>query len=354
MTQEIEKKLSGRPVDLERLSHEPLLRFTLKGKEERGQHVLEKPPPATAKAGRAVLPSGASAEDAFRVSLKHCLRHIAQITPAVGQARDVEGLHQLRVGLRRLRAVLEVFGKEFESKTFEKLRERAKAFGKIFGETRDLDVFAAELLPQVEAAAPGQAGLEELREHLEAARKESWSRCASFASSEEFRQFLLDLAEAAETRIWRQGAGPEQIATFMRPAKELAREALATRDRKARKRARHLAELDSQQRHRLRIALKKLRYTAEFFAPLFAQKHVAKYLKTISATQDVFGAMNDAATASHILGTIVERSVSGENAALREGAAFVDGWHRARIEPAWREAKARWKRLEKSKPFWAK
>ena len=335
------------------LSEKTRLTVAIESKAERGLRALEGPKNATFKAGRMALPLGATAEDAFRISLTHCLRHIAQNTPAVSDARDVEGLHQLRVGLRRLRAALEVFGKVFENEALKELRARAKLLGNAYGETRDLDVFAIELFPPVEAATPGRASIAALRKAIEATREESWGRCVARANSQEFTSFLLDLAAAAETRVWRQGAGPAQIAAFMRPAEEFAREALHKRERNARKRARHLAKLNTKQRHRLRIALKKLRYTVEFFSPLFATKDVTKYLRKLSAAQDVFGAMNDAATANHILDLVLESTSSEQSTILREGAAFVDGWHQARIAPAWRDAKARWKKLAKSKPFWA-
>lgn len=230
---------------------------------------------------------------------------------------------------------------------------RAKSLGKTFGETRDLDVFADELFSAVETAAPNRAGMAELRGLVDAARSDSWRRCSAHASSGEFTRFLLDLAAAAETRVWRQGVEPMQIATFVQPAEEFARVVLDKRNRKARKRARRLADLNTSQRHRLRIALKKLRYAAEFFfAPLFAAKHVTRYLKKLSKTQDVFGAMNDAATAKDVLEHILVNTVPGPNSALREATGFVEGWHFARIETAWKDARARWKRLEKSKPFW--
>jgi inorganic triphosphatase YgiF len=335
------------------LSEKTRLTVAIESKAERGLRALEGQKNAAFKAGRLALPLGATAEDAFRITLLHCLRHIAQNTPAVSEARDVEGLHQLRVGLRRLRAALEIFGKAFETEALKELRSQAKLLGNAYGKTRDLDVFAIELFPPVEAATPGRAGIAALRKHLETTRAESWARCVAQANSREFTRFLLDLAAAAETRVWREGAGPAQIAAFIRPAEELAREALGKRERNARKRARHLADLNTERRHRLRIALKKLRYTVEFFAPLFDAKDVNKYLKKLGAAQDVFGAMNDAATASHILGLVLENASPEQSTALREGAALVDGWHLARIAPAWRDAKSHWKNLEKSNPFWA-
>ncbi len=335
------------------LSENARLTVAVESKAERDLRALKRTKTAAFKAGRVSLPLGATAEDVFRISLMHCLRHLARNTPAVSQACDVEGLHQIRVSLRRLRAALEVFGPAFETKVLRELRAQAKFFGSAFGETRDLDVFATELLPRVEAATPGRAGIAELRKSLDAAREQSWAHCAARANSEAFTRFLLDLAAAAEIRVWRHGAGPKQIAAFTRPAAELARSALDMRERKARRRAKHLASLNTKQRHRLRIALKKLRYTAEFFAPLFAAKDVAKYLKKLSEAQDVFGAMNDAATVDHTLNHVLENAPSGQSASSREGAALVEGWHLARVAPAWKDAKARWKNLAKSKTFWA-
>ena len=103
----------------------------------------------------------------------------------------------------------------------------------------------------------------------------------------------------------------------------------------------------------MRIALKKLRYGAEFFAPLFPAKDVSAYLKKLSEAQDVFGALNDAATVGHILERILKEARPAGADALREGAAFVEGWHLGRIEPAWTNARKRWKRLAKAQPFWA-
>jgi inorganic triphosphatase YgiF len=334
------------------LSGQAHLTVSTESKAERGLRALEGRAIATFKAGRIALPPGSTAEDSFRATLLHCLRHIAQNIPAVVEARDVEGLHQLRVGLRRLRAALGVFGDAFRVPALDDLGARAKALAQEFGETRDLDVFATELFPLVEDAAPSRKGIAELRLHLDAMRAESWDRCAALGGSQRLTSFLLDLAAAAETRAWRHDAVPERILMFVRPAVDFAREALARRDRKARKRAKHLAALTTSERHRLRITLKKLRYAAEFFAPLFAAKDVASYLKKLSDAQDVFGALNDAATAEQIVDRILKHAPAASSE-LREGAAFVEGWHLSRIGPAWRDAKGNWKRLAKTDPFWS-
>ena len=328
--------------------------FTVRteSKAERGIRALEGRALTAKKSGRATLPVGATAEDAFRATLMLCLRHLAQNAPVVSEARDVEGVHQLRVGLRRLRAALSAFGEAFGTPPLADLRMRAKALADEFGETRELDVFAAELLAPVEAAAGTRAGLSTVRLELEGLRRDAWNDAVALTSSEGFTGFLLDLAACAETRAWREDALPEQLAEFARPAVELACEALTERDRKARKRARHLSRLDVGERHCLRIALKKLRYSAEFFAPLFPGKDLAQYLKRLSKVQDDFGALNDASTVDHVLTRVSEHAGADAGADLREGIAFVEGWHESRIEPIWDTARKRWKRFSASAPFW--
>src|ERR1700722_8791733 len=77
-------------------------------------------------------------EEAFRVTVLECLAQVAANTPAIVQARDVEGLHQMRVGLRRLHVALYAFGDEFRTPTLKELRKRTKAFTDAIAPARDL------------------------------------------------------------------------------------------------------------------------------------------------------------------------------------------------------------------------
>ena len=333
------------------LSRKTALTVSTESKSERGIRVLEGEEIRAPKSGRTELSPDCTAEEAFRATLLHCLRHIARNTAAIAEGRLPEGVHQMRVGLRRLRAALSASGGEFRVRTLESLRERAKTLADSFGETRELDVFATELLAPVERAAK-RPGLPPLRLVLEELRRESWDRSVELVQSNEFNGFLLDLASAIESRVWRESASPEQFFAFLRPARELASETLDERLKQASKRARRLSSLDIQERHRLRIALKKLRYSAEFFAPLFPAKPVSAFLQRLSKLQDLFGTLNDAAMAETILHRIVAHAGERGSAELLEAAAFVDGWHESRVGPTWDNAKKRWKRFTRTEPFW--
>lgn len=334
-----------------RLSRKAPLTVAVESKAERGFRAIEGEAVSAHKAGKVELAPDCTAEEAFRATLSHCLRHIARNATAVGQARLPEGVHQIRVGLRRLRAALSACGDGFRVRALEALRERAKTLSDLFGATRELDVFATELLTPVESAAK-RAGLPQLRLLLEELRRESWDRSVALVQSDDFTGFLLDLGAAVETRVWRESPSHDQLGAFERPARELASATLEKRFKQSCKRAKHLSSLNVQERHRLRISLKKLRYSAEFFAPLYPAKPVGAFSERMSKLQDLFGALNDAATVETILRRIVEHAGERSSSELLEAASFVDGWHQSRIEPTWHQAKKRWKRFTKSDPFW--
>jgi inorganic triphosphatase YgiF len=354
---EIELELKqGSPLALyqaaRRLCHSARLTINTESKVERGLRALEGREIGAHKAGRIELPEDCVAEEAFRTTLNHCLRHIARNTGAVADARDPEGIHQIRVGLRRLRAALSAFGDAFRAAPLEELRARAKTLADVFGETRELDVFALELLAPIEELSNKPPGLPQLRLALDEIRRECWDRATELVRSDEFTGFLLDLAVAVEARVWRDGANAEKFDQFLRPAQSLAAESLEKALKKAIRRAKHLTELDTDQRHKLRIELKRLRYTAEFFAPLFSGKEVKPFLERLSKLQDLFGTLNDAATAAHILRRINEHAGVGGGPERIEAAAFVDGWHQSQVGPTWDKAQKRWKRFIKAEPFW--
>ena len=141
-------------------------------------------------------------EEAFRVTVLECLAQVAANTPAIVQARDVEGLHQMRVGLRRLHVALYAFGDEFRTPALKELRKRSKAFTDAIAPARDLDVFLEELLPEPEAGGGSAEAFTLLRERAEKSRATAWDQAVDHVSSAQFSAFLDDVAAAAETHSW--------------------------------------------------------------------------------------------------------------------------------------------------------
>src|SRR5580693_4259013 len=118
-------------------------------------------PAEPVKARPAHLHKKMSPEEAFRITLSDCLAQMTANAATLRAGRSVEGLHQLRVALRRLEVALKAFGEEFQQEWLGDLRSRAKILSSRLGPARDLDVFLTQLLN-----APAEEGDREAFLHL--------------------------------------------------------------------------------------------------------------------------------------------------------------------------------------------
>jgi CHAD domain-containing protein len=98
--------------------------------------------------------------------------------------------------------------------------------------------------------------------------------------------------------------------------------------------------------HALRISLKKLRYTLEFFDSLEARGSARLILRKISRLQDVLGDMNDVLVAKPQLRTILAESRADDDAtAVSLAGGMVLGWHGRRYATKRRRVRRRLKSL---------
>lgn len=295
-------------------------------------------------------------EEAFRVTVLECLAQVAANAPAVLQSHDAEGLHQMRVGLRRLQVALNAFGEEFRTAALKDLRKRTKAFADTIGPARDLDVFLGELLDEPARAGGGEAfGL--LRERAEEAQKLAWEHATQSIAGASFSGFLDDVAVAAETHSWftkgLRGTGSDPQFAVDAPIKPTAARMLDENFARVSKRGRHMRSLNERERHRLRISLKKLRYSAEFFGPLYKKKGVRRYLRRLKALLEDLGALNDVVAVRTTLTRLThEESAQREFPDLCFAAGMINGWHGARAHALNKRAVRRWEKFRKTDPFW--
>lgn len=305
---------------------------------------LERPKPQPVAARAPLLDGLVPAEEAYQIILFECLAHATANVPAVTDARDSEGLHQFRVGLRRLRTALSTFGKAHPELTA--LNTRAKALTNAVGPARDLDVFLSELfLPAASQLGP-QSGFEILRARAERARDRAWAHAVAEVSHPAFQVFQDDVAITASAKPW--------TAEAAQPLATVAPELLSAHFKRARKRGKNLEAAAPPERHRLRIALKKLRYTGEFVAPLYPQVAVQEFLRPLKELQGLLGALNDVAQVRSILGHLMmEETVEAPvQAELSHATGLLLGWHQARADRLVAKTAKRWKAFKKAEPFW--
>lgn len=314
------------------------------------------------KAQPSFMPANTLAADAFRLTLLQCKWHITGNMRAVVEERDVEGMHQLRVALRRLRVALSSFGGDFRSPQLEAIRLRAKTLANRLGAARDLDVFAEELFEPAANANGALDAFEVLRKRTHRARCAAWDDAVLLVTGPGFRVFLSDLDEAVDRRLWSdlvpgQGHATKGMLAFETPGVKLADRVLTHRWKSACKQARHLNALTDAERHNLRIMLKKLRYTAEFFMPFYEKPKVAKFLGRLTKVQDALGALNDVAVARKTLDLLIsadELPAAVTHAEISFAAGLVYGWHLQRATHMRNDAHTRWKKFQRLKPFWNK
>ncbi len=315
---ELELELKqGNPAELFHLARSLAavvpLRLAVKTKAERGYELVEDAVQPIEKATRVELDQNMTCRQAFRAIAQNCLRQIIANAPGVC-AGEAEALHQMRVGLRRLRAAIAVFAKEVADSEQERIKGELKWITNELGPARDLDVFAADVLKPL-----GKSHTD--TDHAETRRIFAENRAKAYAAaigsvrSDRFRSLLLDVAEWIEVGPWTADASLS--ARRERPVKTHAAKVLAKMRKYIRKKGTELREIDAEKRHKLRIKAKNLRYAIEFFAGVLPDDQKAKRreaaLSALRELQDTLGALNDMAQREALIANGHEL---GEHAAL--------------------------------------
>ncbi|MBQ5947179.1 CHAD domain-containing protein [Massilia sp. ST3] len=274
--------------------------------------LLEAPAPAV-KAERIRLGAHMTLEDVFQCIGLSCLRQVEANLPGVLR-KDAESLHQMRVGLRRLRALLDMFGKLAAPPG--EIREGLDWLSGELGAARDWDVLAGSTLDHVGGIDPAA-----LRTAVQDRANALHKQLLHTLHAPRYTVLMLQINGWLRGRQWRaDGALPDGS-----PLAERAKRGMRPLLRKAEKRlARRIKALDPQNgpaRHRVRIAAKKARYASEFFRDLLPGKRAKRYTACLSALQDRLGLLNDFAVADRLL----DELASGHGQVPRQ-AAWVRGY----------------------------
>ncbi|ODN69929.1 CHAD domain protein [Methylobrevis pamukkalensis] len=274
-----------------------------------------------------ILDKDMSTEQALHLCLTSCLVQIAGNMAACQDSDASEGPHQLRVGLRRLRSVLTVFGPVIGGSFVDRIDAEAKWLAGSVGELRDLDVLAEEIVGPLKDRtdiAPMLDALGRIRERTRAAVRNDITSARATA-------FLIDLMRFTECRGWLSSTDFAQSERLVAPIDDFADSALSRRWKKVRKIEKTIDTLTAEERHDLRKAYKKVRYTLDFFAPLFAGKAMKADMKKTKRMQTLLGYLNDVVMTEKLVGLLEaeEDATLGPDAraAGRLALGFVLGWH---------------------------
>lgn len=252
--------------------------------------------------------------EAFEAISRNCLAQVRGNLPGV-LAGDVESLHQMRVGVRRLRALLSA------TESWEPMPEntagKLRWFGVELGRARNWDVFMKSTLSGLGGASqPVEAMALELavKQRAHVHHLLQGSRC---------RALFAELELWSRERLWRD---PSRIQPWDKDARKVARSLVRQARERVRKRVRQLDAAQPRSLHRLRIAVKIERYMREFFG-------AGNRLQLLSEAQDRLGNLNDGRVARDLLRTLQDH-LPAHDAEL----SFMEGLLAERLEHELRRA----------------
>lgn len=296
------------------------------------------------------LSAGMTAEYVLQTIGRSCLSHLLRNEPAV-LAGQAEGIHQMRVAARRLRAALSALKPMIPPEHYQWSLAELRWLAGALASARNWDVFAADLLEPVERALPVEAELKRLAEAAEQRRRSAYVQARDAITCHRYTAMMLRLARWFETRGWRDQPASEQAVLLFAPIGEVAPALIERRWRRARKRSRQFNKMSHQQRHKLRISLKKLRYTIEFLEDLFDRDAVRALEKHLKPLQEDLGRLNDVRTA-HQLVDEVSRHVNEGGSDISRAGGIVLGWHDRGLSDGEPKLRRDVSRMRRAKPFW--
>ncbi|MDX3907496.1 MAG: CYTH and CHAD domain-containing protein [Pigmentiphaga sp.] len=282
------------------------------------------------------LEKRASPDEALRIVTAECFDQIVRNATALAAVEvpadtilpNEELVHQLRVGMRRLRSAWRLFDGAAALPP-QPLQDAVREHFAAFGRVRDRDVIERGVLPALlEAGMPA----------LPAPPAVSMD-AAGLACAPGFQGWLLAMLAwnvgvrepAPAPASAAAGTVPPAVPPIADPVKLAP--FVTARLRKWHKRltrgGEHFALLDDERRHALRKLAKRLRYGLALSQSLYRRDYVRAYRKKLSALQDILGEVNDLVVArGHYAGLIETHSQSW----------FALGWIAARLDEL--EAKA--------------
>ena len=346
---ELELELKkGRIAPLYRLAlalHETAwLRIDPESKASRDYRLWAGLKPSARKAAHLDLQNGISAAEAFRCMIGTGLAHLVDnVPPAL--LGDVEGVHQMRIAVRRLRSALKLFETELASDPGTHFDDELRQLGHVLGDGRDWDVFTEQTIPAAVSSQSSDQDLKALGEAASRMREDCHSRIKDALQSPRFTSLVLGLAAWTEDGSLR----PEQLGQRLhKKVEKLAPDLLDRMARRAHKRGVHITHRSGEELHALRKALKKLRYDADYLSGLYRRKPTKRYRDRCHELQTLLGEINDACMTPRL----AEAVAANARAELDPAVARLAEWSDAQRTVAMRRLKAAWEDFRSARPPW--
>jgi inorganic triphosphatase YgiF len=306
------------------------LSLDLRSKAERGERLAQGQTqrPAAKSTPLRLLPAMQPGE-ALRAMLLNTFAQVAGNASQVGCGDNgPEHVHQLRVGLRRLRSGLRLFRgiwAELEHGGLLGFEQQAAAWFRQLGAVRDADVMATGLSPALRAAMhealPGRLDPAAAPASGDGGGAAAAAHCVRQSGPQQFLLEWLGWLDALARNPALVALPPPVPGVESLSLRRGLKRRLTRWHRQVQRECARFAELEPEARHQLRKRFKRLRYGSEFCQHLFDAKQLAEGLKPILKAQELLGELND-----------IELALSDSRARIGQDpqAWFEVGWLAAR------------------------
>jgi adenylate cyclase len=314
---EVELELvQGKPEDLldfatALASHLPLVPDDV-SKAERGYRLFLKQQNAPHKSLPSPLDAKQNSAEAFHLLASQGMQMWQTNLLGTLTSQNQEYVHQFRVSLRRLNSLIKVFKPALPGRYHARWTKRVKELSQLTGDVRDLDVMRSGIIePMMDS------GDQQILAHAGAA-------LAALANAKvEAQEQLQQLHYGGPILLFARDLQELDNDDFPKNLPRFAEKQLAGLHRTAVKRLTQTLKSPTPERaHRYRIALKHLRYSCEFFAPLFDNEEMVEYAKAVAGLQDAFGFIND----FHVALSRMQEWVT-HGVVTKDSRAAVIAWH---------------------------
>ncbi len=332
-----------------RLAEHGEVKPSIRSKSARGFDLAAGTPPSARRPRKLRLDPQATLDGAFATIVRSCFLHLLQSLAAAEDGRNPEGVHQLRVSLRRLRSALDLMRSVGALSNLDGLRSEARRLAQDLSAARDWDVFQLQTLPTIAKACPAIAGFDALGRAAARCQSDAYRKAHHALDDRRCAMFLIGLGGWIETRGWRNDVAAEDLDQLAEPAVNFAQRILSEQYAKVLKRGRRFKSLAAEDVHRVRLATKRLRYLSEFLLPLYEdRKSTRRFSRRLAGLQEELGAFNDMAVTASLL----DRLGAEPDSAI--AAAAIAGWQarasvavRPALQSSWRDftaARVPWSR----------
>ena len=327
------------------------LRVETRSKSERGYQLVEHGhiAPQPVHAEPVVLDRDMTVEVALQNIGRSCLAQLLRNEPAVLSAQP-EGVHQMRVAVRRLRSAMSSLKELLPQDDLEGVVDELRWLGGMLGPARNLDVFATELLPAARRGLPDQPGWNDLAATLDRLRIAAYRQLRDAIESQRYTTSVLRMLRWFEASGGREHRVLSETEVLSPPIGRVVSRILDRRRRKVWRRGEGFGHLAPPERHKLRIAVKKLRYTIELFGNLFDKDDVERFVKPLKGLQGDLGYANDVRVAHEFVIELFAQ-IEPRSPAAHAWVALLEA-HDQRLASGERKRRRHLQKLDEATPFW--